>query len=122
MNALFVIGTLVKEPEKIEGSVSKTLVRLNIAVKENYVDKDGKRPTQFFNVSVWGALGDNCLKYLHKGSKLAITGKVQNRKWEADGITKYSTEIIANEVEFISTPQQEAPKDLKPIKDENLPF
>ena len=124
MNTVFMIGTLTKEPEKVEGIKDKTLVRLNIAVRENYVDKDGNRPAQFFNVSVWGASGDNCLKYLKKGSKIAISGKVQNRMWEADGIKKYSCEIVAHEIEFLSTPQkkEDAPKDLKQISDQDLPF
>jgi single-strand DNA-binding protein len=124
MNISFVIGSLTKEPEKVEGNLSKTLARLNIAVRENYTDKDGNRPVQFFNVSVWGALAENCLKYLHKGSKVAIVGKIQNRMWEADGIKKYNTEIVASEIEFISTPQkkEDEPKDLKPIQDDGLPF
>lgn len=124
MNISFILGVLTKEPEKVEGNLSKTLARLNIAVRENYTDKDGNRPTQFFNVSVWGALAENCLKYLHKGSKIAIVGKIQNRMWEADGIKKYNTEIVASEIEFISTPQkkEDEPKDLKPIQDDNLPF
>lgn len=124
MNISFILGSLTKEPEKVEGNLSKTLARLNIAVRENYTDKDGNRPVQFFNVSVWGALAENCLKYLHKGSKIAIVGKIQNRMWEADGIKKYNTEIVASEIEFISTPQkkEDEPKDLKPIPDKDLPF
>ena len=124
MNICYLIGNLTKEPEKVEGNLSKTLARLNIAVRENYTDKDGNRPVQFFNVSVWGALAENCLKYLHKGSKIAIVGKIQNRMWEADGIKKYNTEIVASEIEFISTPQkkEDEPKDLKTIQDDGLPF
>ena len=123
MNISYILGNLTKEPERIDGVQSKTLTRLNIAVRENYTDKDGTRPVQFFNVSVWGALAENCLKYLHKGSKVAIIGKIQNRKWEADGVVRYNTEIVANEIEFISTPQKkEETTTLQPIKDENLPF
>jgi single-strand DNA-binding protein len=122
MNISYILGNLTKEPERIEGVQNKTLARLNIAVRENYTDKDGNRPVQFFNVSVWGALAENCLKYLHKGSKVAIIGKIQNRKWEADGVVRYNTEIVANEIEFISTPKKDEQQPLQPIKDENLPF
>jgi single-strand DNA-binding protein len=122
MNTVFMVGNLTKNPEKVEGIDKKTLIRFGIAVRENYVDKDGNRPVQYFNVSVWGALADNCLKYLTKGSKIAISGKVQNRSWEADGIKKYATEIVAQEIEFISTPKKDEQQPLQPIKDENLPF
>lgn len=112
MNINFVIGNLIKDPEKIEGT-SKILVKLVIAAKGNYTNADGERPSQFFNIVVWGKLADNCYKYLEKGSKIAVVGKLQNRSWEdANGNKKYITEIVADEVEFISTNRHENDDDL----------
>lgn len=106
MNLSFKVGSLTKDPEKIKG-IDKSLVKLSIIVKDNYTDKDGNRPAQFFNVSVWGALAENCLKYLKKGSKIAVMGKDQTRCWEdTEGVKHYAQEIIAQEIEFISSPKE----------------
>lgn len=125
MNISIIVGNLTKDPLKVEGT-EKTLARLNVACKENYTDEDGNRPSQFFNVCVWGAVAENCLKYLKKGSKVAIIGKIQNRSWEQDGVKKYATEIIASEIEFISTANKEEKTsedtEHSPIDDNDLPF
>ena len=92
------IGNLTKDPEKIQG---QELVRFSIAVQENYRDANGNRAVQYFNVMCWNKLGENCLQYLKKGSKVYIDGKLQNRSYEKDGIIRHVTEIIANEVEFL---------------------
>ena len=56
------------------------------------------------NVVAWRTLADNCGKYLKKGSKCSVVGTVQNRSYEAqDGTKRYITEIVAEEVEFLST-------------------
>lgn len=125
MNLLFIIGNLTKEPEKVDG-VSSTLCKLNVAVNENFTKEDGTRPVQYFNVTVWNKLGDNCLKYLKKGSKVGILGKIQNRSWEdKDGNKRYAQEIVASEIEFLSSPG-EKPKEKEMeqiyIPDTELPF
>lgn len=125
MNIAFLIGNLTKDPQKIDG-VEKTLCKLNIAVNENYTNADGERPVQFFIVSVWGKYAENCLKYLKKGSKISVVGKMQNRSWEVDGVKKYAVEILASEIEFLSTPQNKntevQDKKLEPVQDDDLPF
>lgn len=123
MNISYLIGNLTKDPQKVEGT-KNSLCKLSLAVRENYTTADGERPTQFFNVAVWGTVADNCIKYLKKGSKVAVLGKMQNRVWEQDGVKKYSLEIVASEIEFLSTPQnvkKEEPK-MQPIDDNDLPF
>ena len=117
MNYSFITGYLTKQPQevKLEG---KQLCKLSVAVKENYT-VDGERPTQFFNVAVWGVLATNCLRYLDKGSRVAVIGKLQTRSWEDEGVKKYAVEIVATEVEFLSSPKG---KEMTPVEDENLPF
>lgn len=130
MNITMLVGNLTKDPEMIQGT-DKPLCKLNIAVRENYTKEDGSRPSQFFNVAVWGKVGESCGKFLKKGSKVAVVGKIQNRSWEdKDGNKKYAIEIIASEIEFLSTPKKEEAeaKSLteeqayKPIDDDGLPF
>lgn len=125
MNINFLIGNLTKQPEKIEGT-QKSLCKFSIAVKENYTNKDGERPLSFFTIVAWGVLADNCVKYLKKGSKVGVVGKLQTRTWEDnDGNKRYATEIVASEIEFLSTKPdtEEAPVEQNDnYDDDNLPF
>lgn len=120
MNISYIVGFLSREPQeiKLEG---KNLCKLNVGVKENYT-VDGERPTQFFNVTVWGALAVNCLRYLSKGSKVAVMGKLQTRCWEDNGTKKYAVEIVASEIEFLSSPKKDDAPTMEEVPDEKLPF
>ena len=125
MNLSFIIGNIVKEPQKVEIN-GKSLCKLNVAVNENFTKEDGTRPVQYFNVAVWNKLADICIKYLKKGSKVGIVGKIQNRQWEDEnGVKHYAQEIVAIEVEFLSTPiakEENKKTEMQEINDENLPF
>ena len=122
MNYTTIIGNLTREPQEVKLD-GKNLCKLNVAVKENYTI-DGERPTQFFNVAVWGPLAVNCLRYLDKGSKVAVIGRLQTRTWEDNGTKKYAVEIVATEVEFLSNPpkKDDAQPKMEEVPDEDLPF
>ena len=118
MNITFMIGNLVREPERIK---DMNLVKLVIAVDDNFTKADGTRPVEYFNVSVWNKLADICEKYLSKGSKIAVCGKTQNRKYTtADGVERYVTEIVATDIEFLSI--QKKQEQLQEIPLDDLPF
>lgn len=123
MNKTFIIGNLTQEPERVDG-LNRTLCKLHIAVNERYTDSEGNKIVNYFNVATWGTTAENCLKYLKKGSKIVVIGRIQNRSWQTeDGTKRYALEIVADEVEFISTPEKKEDKpDLVPIQDEDLPF
>lgn len=94
-------GNLTKDPEEVKVNDNK-LCKINIAVNELYTKEDGTRPVQFFTIIAWGKLGENCLKFLKKGSKISVMGNPQHRSYvSSDGTTKYIFEIIAKEIEFI---------------------
>ena len=87
-----------------------SVCQFSIAVSRNTKDESGNRETDFFDVVAWKKTAENCGKYLKKGSKVAIVGRVQNRSWTAqDGSKRYKTEIIAEQVEFL-TPKQDVPQ------------
>ena len=74
------------------------------------------------NVVVWRTLAESCVKYLKKGSKVAISGSIQTRSYEKNGQKQYITEIVAEQVEFLS---KQAPKqeEMTEVTDtEDLPF
>lgn len=103
MNKVILIGNLTRDPETGETSNGVAYGKFSIAVNRPYTNGDGERETDFFNITVWRGQAENCGKYLHKGSKVAIIGSLQNRSYEdKDGIKRNVTDIIANEVEFLS--------------------
>ena len=108
MNKVFLIGNLTREPEISQTPNGIAVCRLSIAVNRNYTGADGNRETDFFNITVWRTQAENCSKYLRKGSKIAITGSIQNRSYEdKDGNKRTATDIVANEVEFLSNKQDD---------------
>ncbi|MBO7369255.1 MAG: single-stranded DNA-binding protein [Clostridia bacterium] len=104
MNKVYLIGNLTRDPELAETNSGIKVCRFAIAVNRNYSSSDGERQTDFFNITVWRTQAENCGRYLKKGSKVAIVGSLQNRSYEdKEGIKRNVTDIVANEVEFLST-------------------
>ena len=128
MNKVILIGNLTKDPELTTTNNGVSVCRFTLAISRRYANAEGERETDFINIVVWRALADNCHKFLKKGSKTAVVGNMQSRSYDAnDGTKRYITEVVAEEVEFIST-RNDAPKGdddvakLEPITDDNLPF
>lgn len=110
MQRFICIGNLTKDPEIRMTQAGDSVCPFSIAVSRDTKDENGNRETDFFDVVAWKKTAENCGKYLKKGSKVAIVGRVQNRSWTAqDGSKRYKTEIIAEQVEFL-TPKQDAPQ------------
>ena len=131
MNKVILVGNLVRDPELTTTTNGANVCRFSVAVSRKYANAEGKRDVDFLNIVVWNNLADNCHKYLKKGNKVGIVGNIQTRSYDAqDGSKRYVFEIVAEEVEFLSTknsdsqgsePQEEVTK-LKPIEDDGLPF
>lgn len=128
MQRFICVGNLSKDPETGETPSGVSVCKFSIAVNRDYTNEDGSRDVDFFNVVTWRNLADNCAKYLKKGSKVAIVGKLQNRQYEAkDGSKRNVTEIIAEQVEFLTPKQSEEPKkpamrEMKQTEIDDLPF
>ncbi len=102
MNKVFLIGNLTRDPELRTTASSKSVCSFSIAVNRAFSNQQGEKVTDFFNIIVWGKLGENCAKYLSKGRKVAVMGEIQNRSYEKDGVKRTVTEIIASDVEFLT--------------------
>ena len=108
MNKCILIGNLTKDPELTTTSNGVAVCRFAIAVSRRFSNADGERETDFLNIVVWRSLAENCHKFLKKGSKVGVVGNIQSRSYDAtDGTKRYVTEIIAEEVEFLSTRTQD---------------
>jgi single-strand DNA-binding protein len=128
MNKAILIGNLTKDPELSTIPSGVSVCKFSIAVNRIFADAEGNKATDFFNIVVWRKVGENCAKFLKKGSKVCVVGQIQNRSYDdKDGNKRYVTEIIADEVEFLSRAGEGsgAPMgagDMTPVSDDNLPF
>lgn len=106
MNKVILIGNLTRDPELATTSTGAQVCKFSIAVARKYKNQAGEIETDFFNCVAWRNLAENLAKFTKKGSKVSIVGSVQNRSYEAqDGTKRYVTEIMVDEVEFISSPK-----------------
>ncbi|MDR2090428.1 MAG: single-stranded DNA-binding protein [Clostridiales bacterium] len=139
MNKVCLIGNLTKDPELSTTTTGISLCKFTLAVTRRFQKSDGTRDADFFPIIVWRNQAENCAKYLRKGNKAAVVGEIQTRTYDAaDGTKRYVTEIIADEVQFLSTresfadqadgddapqpvPKYERKQELKAVE-EDLPF
>ncbi len=135
MNKVILVGNLTKDPELVTTNSGVSMCRFTVAVQRRFTSSDGNRETDFIPVVVWRAQADNCYKYLKKGSRAGVSGSIQTRNYEGqDGQKRYVTEVVADEVEFLSTRSAEEGKDVattdkkasvedfEPVDDDDLPF
>jgi single-strand DNA-binding protein len=99
VNKVILIGHLGKDPESKTFDSGKTVCNFSIATSEKWKDNE---ETTWHNIVIWGALAEIAQKYLKKGSKVYIEGKITNRSYEdKEGKTRYVTEIVAREMKFL---------------------
>lgn len=103
MNKTMIIGNLTKDPELRTvnaGGQSVSVCRLSVAVNERYRDKES---TTYFEVSAWRGLADTCAKYLHKGSKIYVEGRISVDAYiDKNGQPKGNLRMSADNVEFLT--------------------
>lgn len=132
MNKVMLIGRLTKDPEfsTTNGGVSNC--KFSIAVQRTFANSNGDRDADFFNITTWRSTADNCNKYLKKGDKISVIGRLQSNNYEKDGKNQYSVNVVAEEVEFLQTKNESKTENngkksnevqkFTPIEDEDLPF
>lgn len=112
------------------------MCKFSIAVSRNFTNANGEKEVDYINIVVWRALAENCSKYLKKGSKVGVSGRLEVRSYEQEGQKRYATEVVADEVSFLSSSNKEAlegkqeaqkgqnkkASELTSIDDEGLPF
>ncbi len=104
MNKAIIIGNLTKDPELLTTNSGTKKCSFTLGVSRNFASADGTRQSDFIPVVVWRAHAENCAKYLKKGSKAAVCGSIQTRSYDAaDGSKRYVTEIVAEDVQFLSS-------------------
>ena len=107
MNKLTIIGNLTRDPELRTTGSGLSVCNFTVAVNRRK-QADGQQEADFFRVSAWRQLGENCQRYLAKGRKVAVVGPVSVSTYQAnDGSTRAQLEITADDVEFLSGRSEE---------------
>ena len=110
MNKVFLIGNLTRDPEMRSTQSGVAVCNFSIAVNRRFRNpQTGQQETDFLNIVAWRQLAELCSKYLAKGRKVAVTGSIQTRQYEAkDGSKRTAWDIVADEVEFLTPPHPQS--------------
>jgi len=134
MNKIFIIGNLVRDPELRTTQSGIPVCTFTVAVNRRKAGAEAGQPeADFFRVTTWRQMAENCNRYLAKGRKVGVTGTLNLQSYVGnDGQQRFNMEVQADEVEFLTprseqggyTPQQtvDAQAGFVPVDDEPLPF
>ena len=107
VNKVILLGRLGKDPELKSLPNGNSVCNFSIATSEKWNDKASgqkQEKTEWHNITVYGKIAESCSAYLAKGREVFIEGKIQTRSWDdKDGNKRYTTEVIANNVQFIGS-------------------
>lgn len=108
VNKAILIGNLGRDPEIRYSQQGTAVVNFSIATSEQWTDKQGQKQekTEWHNIVVFGKMAENCGKYLSKGSKVYVEGRIETSSYEKEGQTHYMTKIVASTVQFLSGRQE----------------
>lgn len=106
VNKVILVGRLGKEPEVRNLENGAVVANFTMATSESYKDKttgEKKELTEWHNIVLWRGLAEISQKYLHKGDLVYIEGKLKTRSWEKEGVTRYTTEIVADNMTMLGS-------------------
>ena len=109
MNRLTIIGNLTRDPELRTTSTGLNVCSFTVAVNRRRSANSNQPEADFFRVTAWRQLGENCQRYLAKGRKVAVVGPVSVQTYTGnDGTQRFSLEVTADDVEFLSSRSDDA--------------
>jgi single-strand DNA-binding protein len=108
INKFIGIGHLGRDPEYRVAASGNSVANISIAVTDKYKDKDGieKETTEWINVVFFGKLADIVEQYVKKGMQVYVEGKLKTDKYEKDGITRYSTKVVAEKLQMLGNSER----------------
>jgi len=128
-NRVILAGNLVRDPETRFLPSGLAVTSFGLAVNHRYKsNNEVKEEVSFFDVVVFGKMGENCAEYLSKGRPVLVEGRLRQRRWEADGVKRSKIEIVADNVQFLGSPRgapAEASAPAAPApesQDDDIPF
>jgi single-strand DNA-binding protein len=134
LNKAQLIGNLGKDPELKYTSAGVAVATFSIATSDSWKDQEGntQERTEWHNIVAWRKLAEICGEWLKKGKRVYIEGRLQTRNYEKDGVKRYITEIVADQLIMLDggprstnggASEAEAPSsEAVPAKENDLPF
>lgn len=119
-----IIGRVGKDPEMRYSQAGTAVTNFSVATSKSWKDKQtGQKQerTEWHNITAFNKLAEICAQYLKKGSLVFISGELQTDKWEKDGVTRYITKLIANEMKMLGGKAEEASSQKEDL-DDDVPF
>lgn len=125
INRVVLTGNLTRDPELRSLPSGTSVCTLGVAFSDRVkVNDEWTDRSHFVNVTVWGGQGENCARFLSKGSAVAVDGRLQYRAWEGpDGSKRSAVDVVADSVQFLGA-RESAPDDppVQTSTDESIPF
>ena len=107
LNQTVVVGRLVADPTLQKVESGKKVSNITIAVPRSYKNENGEYDTDFVDCVLWGGIAENTIEYCKKGDIVGIKGRIQVNSYEKDNEKKYSMEVVAEKVSFLSSKKAE---------------
>lgn len=107
LNQLVIAGRLVNDPEIISTDNNKKKTLITVAVPRSYKNFEGVYDTDFIRCTLWNGIAENTCEYCKKGDIIGVKGRLQTSTYEKDGEKKYSMDVIAEKVSFLSSKKAE---------------
>ena len=112
INKVIIIGNLGQDPELRTTGGGVAICRLSVATTQTWINKqtnEKQSETEWHRITVWGKQGENCAKYLSKGRQVYVEGRLRTSSYEKEGVKRWSTEIVAEQVQFLGAKGDAAP-------------
>lgn len=105
VNRVILVGHLGAKPEVRTSPNGNSHCQMSLATSESWKDKNGNRQerTEWHRLVAWGKTAELCAQYLDKGRQIYVDGRLQTQKYEKDGVTRWSTQIVVNDVQFLGS-------------------
>ena len=107
LNQIVIVGRLVRDPELRETDGGKKVTNITLAVPRSYKNLNGEYETDYIDCVLWTGIAENTTEYCKKGDIVGVKGRMQSNSYEKDGETRFSTDVIAEKVTFLSSRSKE---------------
>ena len=107
LNQTVIVGRIVKDPELRETENGKKVTNVTLAVPRSFKNSNGEYETDFISCVLWKGIAESTVEYCKKGDLVGVKGRIQTRIYEKDEEKKYTTEVVAEKITFLSSKPKE---------------
>ena len=128
INNCTLVGRLTRDPELKRTQSNISYVRFTLAVNRSFKDESGETQADFISCIAWRAQAENLARFMKQGSQIGLVGRIQTGSYESDKGTIYTTDVVADNIQFLESKPKQDNKDNDyyeqeaPLEDSSLPF